>query len=134
SERGNQDAPGEEGPEDLGDAHAARPEGRHLVVRRPVTHGVEDGETYRHAYRHRHDEGKAQHERLRDHPPGEALAHQRPETPGDLVEEHEARQRAEGEAERSDELAEDVAGEQAHPGKMAARWAGAKPEATRRRV
>src|SRR5207302_7370787 len=60
------------------------------------------------------DEGHRQQEHLDDHAGGQALAEQARELFRDLLDEHQRRERRQGEAERRDVLAQEVAADSAH--------------------
>ena len=103
-----------DGRRDTGQADPAGLHGRDLVVRGQPVERVQDGHQDRHGDDHRHDERDRVEEHLGDHLRPEALADQPVELPGQLIEQHEQRQRRQREGERRDMLLEYVSAEDPH--------------------
>jgi hypothetical protein len=75
---------------------------------------VQHRDQHRHRQRHGHDEREGEHEHFGDHARRQPLPEQAGELLGDLLDEHQRRERRQGEAERCDVLAEEIAADGAH--------------------
>src|SRR6266568_1029427 len=96
-------------------AHAPRLQRRHLVVVGQSGEHVQHRDQHRHRQRHGHDEREREHEHLGDHARRQPLPEQAGELLGDLLDEHQRRERRQREDERRDVLAEEISADGAHP-------------------
>ena len=92
----------------------ARPQRGDLAVGGQPAGREEHGHQHGHRERHHDDERDGQREHLGHDAPRQALAQQVAEPPGDLVQQHEARQRREGEDEGAEVEPDEVAAENRH--------------------
>ena len=87
---------------------AARLERRDLVLRRQPAEGEQHRHEHRHRQRQRDRQRDRQDEELEDHLPRQAAPHQVAELSRDELEQHERRERRQGENERPDVFLQDV--------------------------